>query len=286
MDAERAQQDPSATMPRSGLRSRLSKPHYIFRPSQLVRRLRHGELVATPWNEMRVASDVLGRGIARTGVHELAVSETVWRLVRPDDLAIDVGANVGYFTGLLSRRVRQVIALEPNPLLAPIISENVARWGGNVELLARAASASSGHARLHLPADYEHNNGVATLEAGEGDSYEVQTVTLTDLIAGRQVGLLKIDVEGHELSVLQATPLELIRDVIFEEHGTLPTPVSRLLEEAGFEVRGIEETLLRPRLIAGQPRSWEAPTYLATRRLAEATRLLAARGWRCLRGRS
>jgi FkbM family methyltransferase len=260
----------------------LGKPHYVFRPSQLLRRMRTREVIRTPWTRMRVAADVLGRGLARTGVHELAVSETIWRLAEPDDLAVDVGANVGYFTGLLAQRVGEVIALEPNPRLWPIVSENVAAWGPKIGLLAAAASDTSGHATLHLPADWAENHGIATLEAGDGDAYEVETVRLEDLIAGRPVGILKIDVEGHELTALAGAPLELIRDLVFEEHEPLPSPVSELLESAGFEIRGIEESFLRPRLVERRPQSWDAPTYLATRDLARAQRRLASRGWRCL----
>jgi FkbM family methyltransferase len=260
----------------------LGKPHYVFRPTQLLRRLLRREAVRTPWTRMRVADDVLGRGLVRTGVHELAVSETIWRLADPGDLAVDVGANVGYFTGLLTRRVREVIALEPNPRLWPIVSENVAAWGGKIELLAAAASDTSGHSQLHLPADWGENHGIATLEAGDGESYEVTTVRLEDLIAGREVGILKIDVEGHELKALTGAPLELIRDLVFEEHEPLPSPVSALLAGAGFEIRGIEESFLRPRLVERRPESWDAPTYLATRDLPRAQRRLAGRGWRCL----
>jgi FkbM family methyltransferase len=261
----------------------LSKPHYVFRPSQLVRRFQTRERVRTPWGEMRVAEDVLGRGIARIGVHELAVSETIWRLAESGDLAVDVGANVGYFTGLLAGRVREVIALEPNPLLLEIVSENVDRFGGSVTLLPWAASSWTGSAELHLPADFAQNNGIATLEDCEGDSYEVKTTRLEELTGDRPVGLLKIDVEGHELAVLEGARLELVRDIIFEEHRPLPSPVSAMLEGAGFEIRGIEETFLGPRLVQRTPRSWDAPTYLATRELPRAARLLAPRGWRCLR---
>lgn len=217
------------------------------------------------------------------GVHELAVSETIWRLSEPDDLAVDVGANIGYFTGLLARRAGEVIALEPNPLLWPIISGNVEGWDGTIRLAPWAASDSTGHAQLHLPADYEQNNGIATLEACEGVSHDVETTRLEDVIAGRRVGLLKIDVEGHELAVLEGTPLHLIRDIVFEEHRPLPSPVSEKLERAGFEIRGIEETFLGPDLVKRAPRGWDAPTYLATRQMERAERLIGRRGWRCLR---
>src|ERR1039458_2839432 len=51
---------------------RLAKPQYLFRPRQIIRRFFAGDVVRTPWCEMRVADDMIGRGIARMGVHELA----------------------------------------------------------------------------------------------------------------------------------------------------------------------------------------------------------------------
>jgi FkbM family methyltransferase len=279
--------------------SRISKPHYIYRPSQLVRRAmlsRHGpeSIVQTPWGcRMLVArSDTIGSGIARMGVHELAVSETIWRLSQGDELALDVGANIGYFTGLLARRVAAVVALEPNPRLLRFLAGNIERWdvGAHVTLDARAASNSSGPAELHLPPAYDGNYGIATLEASAATvSYEVETVCLDELIAGRPVGVLKIDVEGHELAALEGASESLaggaIRDILFEEHQSLPSPVSRMLESAGFTIAGIEETLTRPVLVADRvPRGWDAPTYLATRDCERTGRLMRPRGWHCLRG--
>lgn len=263
----------------------ISKPHYVFRPQQLLQRLRTGGLARTPWGEIRVADDVLGRGIARTGVHELAVSEVIWRLVEPGELAVDVGANVGYFTGLLARRGCEVVALEPNPLVLGILEENLARWARPVELLPRAASDHTGTAMLQLPAGFDENRGTASLEGRGERAYEVQTVRLEEVLGQRPIALLKIDVEGHEPAVLDGAPLERVRDVIFEEHAELPTPVSERLRAAGFEIRGIEESFLGPRLVDETPQGWDAPTYLATRRLVEAERLIAPRGWRTLRAR-
>lgn len=253
-------------------------------------------VVRTPWGcAMRVArTETLGAGIARTGVHELAVSELIWRLTAGDDLAIDVGANVGYFTGLLARRTRQVIALEPNPRLRRLIEGNVARWDvrEKITLDYRAASNARGTATLHVPEDFARNFGTASLEAsGAAASDEVETVRLDEVIAGRKVGLLKIDVEGHELAALEGASQSLadglIRDVVFEEHRPLPSPVSRLLEAAGFTIHGIEEGFTRPLLVAPdrELRGWDAPTYLATREPERTIALARPRGWHCLRPR-
>ncbi len=280
--------------------SRISKPQYIFRPSQIARRALLAPsdpepVVQTPWGcRMLVArSDAIGSGIARMGVHELAVSEVIWRLAEGDRLALDVGANIGYFTGLLACRAAEVIALEPNPRLLRFVAGNIERWpvADRVTLDERAASKGRGSAALHLPSDFDRNYGIATLEGSDATtSYEVETVALDEVIAGRQVGLMKIDIEGHELAAFEGARDSLagglIRDIIFEEHQPLPSPVSRTLESAGFTIRGIEETLTRPVLPRDRaPRGWDAPTYLATRDQLRAERLLKPRGWRCLRGR-
>lgn len=62
--------------------------------------------------------DLIGSGIARTSSYELPVSEAMWRVAAQSRLAVDVGANVGYFTALLSARARDVIAFEPHPAIA------------------------------------------------------------------------------------------------------------------------------------------------------------------------
>jgi FkbM family methyltransferase len=279
---------------------RLSKPHYVFRPDQLIRRgLLPGSdepLVRTSWGaRLRVArADRLGAGIARTGVHELAVSEMIWRLAGGDALAIDVGANIGYFSVLLAARARQVVAFEPNPRLKRLLAENIQRgmWRERIVLDTRAVSNVAGRAPLNLPPGYEQNYGLASLgPASGGDSFVVQTVRLDEVIGNRHVGVLKLDVEGHEMAALEgasdALAAGLIRDVVFEEHRPLPSPVSELLESRGYGITGIEERLIGPRLSPADrtPRGWDAPTYLATLEPRRAARLAAARGWRCLRPR-
>jgi len=274
------------------LRRRLSKPQYIYRPTQLIRRatVRGSEpVVETPWGcPLQISQDdVIGAGIARTGIHELGVSETMWRLTGRQDLAIDVGANIGYFTGLLASRAAEVVAFEPNPQLQGRLTENIARWkqASRVRVDRRAVSRSDGVSILRLPPDYRANYGIATLEQTEQstEDYEVETVRLDEII-DRPVGILKIDVEGHELAVLEGTRLANVRDIFFEEHQPLPSPASRLLESAGFIIHGIEELLTKPVLVNHTPKGWYAPTYLATRDPGRVSRVMSPRGWHCLRG--
>src|SRR4051812_45060416 len=90
----------------------LNKPHYVFRPTQLGRRFAGvfrrrtsgPQVVRLPWGlDLNVLPDeAIGASIARTGVFELHVSETIWRLLDRGELAVDVGANIGYMTSLMA----------------------------------------------------------------------------------------------------------------------------------------------------------------------------------------
>ncbi len=72
-------------------------------------------------------SEKIGWGIARSGVHEALVTEVMWRLMDRADLALDIGANIGYFSGLMSRRGAETIAVEPHPEIARCLSANAQR---------------------------------------------------------------------------------------------------------------------------------------------------------------
>lgn len=124
-------------------------------------------------------------------------------LLRPGDVAIDVGANIGIYTLAMARQVGptgKVFAFEPYIENAGLLEHNVERNGySNVVTVHRAAVAErSGTARLAVNA---HNAGMHRLAAG--GSADVETVCLDDLFAGQRVDFVKIDVEGAEVAVLR-----------------------------------------------------------------------------------
>lgn len=276
-------------------------PSYVWRPDRLVRRaytsVRKEErpLVTLPWGaRLEVdATELLGEGIARLGTYELAVSEAMWRLADPGDLALDVGANVGYYACLLAYRGCRVRAFEPHPDLFRHLRENTERWDGvDVEAWEVAASDASGSARLNVPEQFTGNTGVATLSGDSaGEGFEVRTRRLDEVVGDESVGVLKVDVEGHELAVLagleEALRERRVRDVFFEEYDALPTPVSARLEERGFRIYALQQKLRGVELgaVDGPRPRWYAPTYLATLDPARTSRRLDPRGWNCLRPR-
>ncbi len=292
----------------------LKKPEYYFRPSQIVQRLRIGpepegwREVRLPWGlPVRVwANETIGRAVVKSGIHDLATVELIFRLVEHGDTVVDAGANVGIMTSAMAVCVGprgQVHAFEPHPEIYAELQENVRAWEDHLDIVPVqtypiALSDHRGLATLHIPARFKGNRGIAYV--GEGllpgeepvKSVEVETATLDGLLGNGAVKLLKIDVEGHELSVLQGAQRLLeerrITHIIFEEHRPLPTPVSELLESYGYRLIKFEKGFIRPKAVPARPglphRSFETPLYLATLAPEQALARLRKVGWQSLRG--
>jgi len=76
----------------------------------------------------------------------------------------------------------------------------------------------------------------------------------------------------------------LIRDVIIVEHGRYPTPVSDLLESAGFTVFRLDRSFFGPRLRPADDPSPVVgdPSFFASLNATRARSLLSPVGWRAL----
>jgi FkbM family methyltransferase len=121
----------------------------------------------------------------------------VWRQVlRPGDLFVDVGANVGSYTIWAGDLGAEVIALEPAEDTFALLAENVALNGYPVEAIQAAAGAACGTARFTSGRD-----SVNRLDP-EG-SVETAIVTIDSIIGDRTVAGMKVDVEGFEIDVLR-----------------------------------------------------------------------------------
>ncbi len=125
-------------------------------------------------------------------------------LVDPEREAVDVGANIGRYTLPLSRLARHVHAFEPHPRLAYVLSSAL---GENVSVHQVVVSDEPGVLALTTPiVDGKPSEGISRIggfnENVPLSELSVEAVTLDEL-ADRPIGFIKIDVEGHELNVLE-----------------------------------------------------------------------------------
>lgn len=286
-----------------------ASPQYVLHPSRALRRTARrprgrrepgGVLtVPLPWGpEITVrASEGVGFNIAAGRVWDACVSEVLHRLLDSGETALDIGANYGYMTSILAHRAGShgsVAAFEPHPALVPLLRRNAERWSADpglarVDVHDCGLSRAPGTAMLHQPRRFAGNAGIATLEAAseDGDAFAVDVRRLDDLAPAGSIGVVKIDVEGHECAVLEgacdALGQRRIRDVVLEEHGGALAPSLALLRDNGYTIFSLGNTLLRL-IVAPADRpprtgTWLGQSYLATRDPIRAQARLRPGGW-------
>jgi len=158
----------------------------------------------------------------------------------PGDVAIDVGANVGCFTRRMAEVVGprgSVFAFEPMQESFRLLAANVGDCA-NVMPLRLAASDRGRDVYMDLP---RFQSGLANYyqaSISEQGTHRVRTIPL-DILDVDRVALIKIDAEGHELSVLQGAQRLIERchpRLIVEGSET----TEAWLRERGYQIKRLE----------------------------------------------
>jgi len=164
-------------------------------------------------------------------------------LCRKDALALDIGANEGFFAHHLLPLAGGVVAFEPLPQMLALLREN---YAGKMEIHGVIISDHEGQGELRYPAGGYMSATVAESNTSAAESGRViETVPAPmetlDSFNLTNVGFAKIDVEGHEEAVLKGGLKTLKREMpnlmieIEERHapGSLDR-VSALLRSIGY----------------------------------------------------
>jgi FkbM family methyltransferase len=180
---------------------------------------------------------------------EIAIGAILAGVLRSDTMFVDVGTNRGQILGEAVRLAPagSHVAFEPIPALA----EEIARSFPSVDCRRLALGASAGVAEFCHFTKLDGWSGLRRSpeisdERGRPQYIEVQVSTLDLELGERRPGMIKIDVEGAELDVLQGarTLLAGARPVVLFEHvasaaqlyGSQSGVLWDLLAELGYRI--------------------------------------------------
>ena len=141
------------------------------------------------------------------GGFELAETKFIKSTLKPGDVAIDIGGNLGYYTMLFASivgRSGRVFSFEPMPTLFESVMLSVKRnnFSDRVAAFNVALSSSVGT----LPIVFSENSfnwggAYISMEGNVPDGHtkiDVKTAPLSDFVNSDKINLVKIDVEGAE----------------------------------------------------------------------------------------
>ncbi len=179
------------------------------------------------------------------GLVEFEDMAFVLHCLRPQDLFVDIGSNVGVYSLLASGGAgAESLAFEPVPETFFVLQENIVlnKLSELVTPLNLGLGKEAGALRFT-----RHLDGINhVLAPGEatGQSLEVEVKSLDQALQNRDVNLIKLDVEGFELPVLQGAKESLnnpaLKGLIIElngsgeRYGMDEKQIVKLLQEAGF----------------------------------------------------
>ena len=143
------------------------------------------------------------------GLHEPNTFEVFDLFVKEGMLVADIGANIGYFTRFLSKKVGDtgsVHAFEPIPGTFKMLEDTIAlNHLQNITPVNKAVSNSNGSVTMYL----SHTHYMASIDSGwasnEGGNIEVASVTLDTYFEslGKYPDFIKMDIEGGGVFALK-----------------------------------------------------------------------------------
>jgi FkbM family methyltransferase len=180
--------------------------------------------------------------------HEPSLTSLLTEELSDDDIFFDIGAHVGYFAGVAAGICRQVHAFEMNASLIETIHRNVElnNTDGEKFVICAAITEQSGHI---VGFEEAIPNNCSTAMVSDQKMVSVSTISLDRYckISDKYPEVIKIDVEGHELEVLEGAKQTLLRPttetVMIEVHprkladdGQNISEITHILDSAGFSI--------------------------------------------------
>lgn len=180
--------------------------------------------------------------------YELEVGAVIQKARGHTDVFCDLGANKGYWSVFAAPLYKQIFAIEASSVTYKTLTENTERLA-NVSRRWAAIYATSNEELNFVNVHNSHAS--ARLGAGgPSDSVEtVETIAIDDLLPAKTAALIKLDVEGAEISAIDGAKRALMDGsvLIYEDHGSdiSCAPSAHLLSLPGIRLYSVQNSLKR-----------------------------------------
>ncbi len=219
-------------------------------PGSTLDRLRRTRRHDTPLGRfVAIDGDLISTQFDAFGGHTRGDLAMLLSLLDPGEVVVDAGAHVGSFAVPIARRVGpagRVIAIEPAPITVELLYQNLDLndVADRVDVVERVVTDALGGHRL---VTHDTNTGAWHFIA-DAAATDAQVATLDriveDTLAGRRAHLIKIDVEGMELSVLRSADATIAahRPLLYceisieqlERHGATVAEIDRFFADRRY----------------------------------------------------
>jgi FkbM family methyltransferase len=189
------------------------------------------------------------------------------------EIFVDVGANVGYYSLKIAKEYSSegvtIIAIEAHPGNYNALSKNIELNNFRcITAINKAVSDHKGIVTLYERVDprnrirsefYSLSNSFiheSNFVRPEGGSLEIECDTLDNILGEHRVDVMKIDIEGAEVSALEGATriLKKLRKIIVEVHGSNFDKVMQILNDKySFRCETIETPVMNY-VIGSRPR--------------------------------
>lgn len=146
--------------------------------------------------------------------YELLMLQAMADLLQADDFVLDIGANIGNHTLFLAIIAKcKVESFEPNPELCDALSQSIELNRLTDKVTLHRVGVGAAPAKAHFAELNPENIGAQSLALdpeGTKDGFDI--ITIDSLNFKQTVRMVKIDVEGMELDVLEGAKELVARD--------------------------------------------------------------------------
>lgn len=240
-----------------GGKLKLRRFDFISNLNNNIRRKLKPEFIVTKYNHTIFLDKNDSLRLSIRGEWDVSEAKIMEDLIKEGDVVVDIGANIGYFTLILSKLVGErghVYSFEPDPENFYLLKKNVeVNSIHNVTLINKAVSDITGDVEFYSNIDDTSMSSLYKLTKSH-TSIKCKSIKLDDYFKDikKKIGFIKIDVEGAEGFATNGArsffeknkDIKMITEIVpplIEKSGFGHKNYIEMLKQLGFKLYKIDE---------------------------------------------